>query len=121
MGSAGLRPAAKRFGVWFFLKENLMKRFGRATLLSVLVTAGFLVPASFAQDDDDAPRGRRRGLSNPTARQMESARRRMGKAAPLVADMAPVFKLKSIDGKSETDVASFRGVRPIVLFFGSYT
>ena len=41
--------------------------------------------------------------------------------APKVGDTAPAFKLGSADGKSETDFASFRGVRPVVLFFGSYS
>lgn len=38
-----------------------------------------------------------------------------------VGDSAPAFKLKSLDGKSETDLASFRGSKPVILFFGSYT
>jgi len=42
--------------------------------------------------------------------------------APLIiGEKAPLFALKSLDGKSETDVSSFRGQRPIILFFGSYT
>ncbi len=41
--------------------------------------------------------------------------------APKVGEMAPTFKLMSLDGKNETDLASFRGKRPVVLFFGSYT
>ncbi len=41
--------------------------------------------------------------------------------APKVGDAAPTFKLKSLDGKSETDLASFKGKKPVVLFFGSYT
>jgi len=41
--------------------------------------------------------------------------------APKVGQMAPAFKLKSLDGKSDTELASFKGKRPVVLFFGSYT
>ena len=41
--------------------------------------------------------------------------------APKVGDVAPVFTLKSLDGKSETDLASFKGKKPVLLFFGSYT
>ena len=41
--------------------------------------------------------------------------------APKVGDTAPTFTLKSHDGKSETSLASFKGVKPVVLFFGSYT
>ena len=41
--------------------------------------------------------------------------------APKVGDMAPTFKLKSLDGTEETDLEHFREKKPIVLFFGSYT
>ncbi len=41
--------------------------------------------------------------------------------APKIGDEAPTFKLKSLNGKSETDLASFRDEQPVVLFFGSYT
>ncbi len=41
--------------------------------------------------------------------------------APKVGDMAPTFKLKSLDGTEETDLEQFREKKPIVLFFGSYT
>ncbi len=107
-----------------------MKRIGRV-LLGVFVGGALVMPA-LAQDqterenrreraqerrqDGERQGGRRGGGAN-----QRGASRRMGGAAPLVADIAPVFKLKSIDGKIETDVASFRGQRPIILFFGSYT
>ncbi len=38
-----------------------------------------------------------------------------------VGQMAPTFKLKSLDGKEEMDLAAFKGKKPVVLFFGSYT
>jgi len=41
--------------------------------------------------------------------------------APKVGEVAPLFVLKSLDGKSETDLAKYRGEKPVVLFFGSYT
>ncbi len=41
--------------------------------------------------------------------------------APKVGEMAPTFKLMSLDGKKETDLASFKDNIPVVLFFGSYT
>ena len=34
---------------------------------------------------------------------------------------APDFSLKAVDGGSEVRLASFRGNRPVVLIFGSYT
>ena len=41
--------------------------------------------------------------------------------APKVGEKAPLFTLKSLDGKSETSLASFRDQRPVILMFGSYT
>ena len=38
-----------------------------------------------------------------------------------IGEVAPTFKLKSLDGKSVTDLADFKGKKPVVLFFGSYT
>jgi peroxiredoxin len=38
-----------------------------------------------------------------------------------VGQAAPTFKLKSLDGNSATELASFNGKRPVILFFGSYT
>lgn len=39
-----------------------------------------------------------------------------------VGDLAPNFKLKTLDGKSEVGLASLlKGKKPIVLVFGSYT
>jgi len=51
----------------------------------------------------------------------ESPGRRANDGAPNVGEIAPTFILKSLDGKSETDLESFRGQKPVVLFFGSYT
>ena len=34
---------------------------------------------------------------------------------------APDFRLPTLDKKSEVELASFRGKRPVVLIFGSYT
>ena len=41
--------------------------------------------------------------------------------APKVGEQAPTFKLKSLDGKQSFDLAEFKGSKPVVLFFGSYT
>ena len=34
---------------------------------------------------------------------------------------APTFELKSLDGEDTFDLRTFRGERPVILFFGSYT
>lgn len=39
----------------------------------------------------------------------------------LVGQKAPDFTLKSLDGKSQTELAAIRAKKPVVLFFGSYT
>jgi hypothetical protein len=38
-----------------------------------------------------------------------------------VGDAAPDFKLKTTDGSREVTLSSFKGKRPVVLVFGSYT
>lgn len=38
-----------------------------------------------------------------------------------VGDMAPDFRLPTVDRKSYVQLASFRGRQPVVLVFGSYT
>ena len=48
-------------------------------------------------------------------------RNRDDQAAPQVGQPAPLFKLKSLDGQAETELAEFQGKRPVVLIFGSYT
>jgi hypothetical protein len=38
-----------------------------------------------------------------------------------VGDQAPDFRLRTLDKSAEVSLASFRGVKPVVLVFGSYT
>ena len=38
-----------------------------------------------------------------------------------VGDAAPDFALETLDRKSRIQLASFRGAKPVVLVFGSYT
>jgi hypothetical protein len=51
----------------------------------------------------------------------EDRRSSGGSVGTKVGEIAPPFTLMSLDGKGKTDLASFRGKRPVVLFFGSYT
>ena len=41
--------------------------------------------------------------------------------APQPGEMGPVFTLKTLDKKSNVNLASYVGDRPVLLFFGSYT
>jgi hypothetical protein len=38
-----------------------------------------------------------------------------------VGDAAPDFTLKTLDGAKQVQLSSFRGQKPVVLVFGSYT
>lgn len=80
-------------------------------LLTVLVTATSGV--TFAQEREGRQGRRHRGRGGERMSKDDSA--------PKVGEAAPAFKLKSLDGKTETDLATFRSKRPVVLFFGSYT
>jgi peroxiredoxin len=46
-------------------------------------------------------------------------RARAGKLHP--GDLTPDFTLPTLDHKSRVQLSSFRGSRPVVLVFGSYT
>ncbi len=46
-------------------------------------------------------------------------RARAGRLQP--GDLAPDFNLPTLDHKDAVRLSSFRGVRPVVLVFGSYT
>ena len=89
-----------------------MKQLQIMLMSSLLVAIG--AGQVFAQQGDDGDERRRR-----RGRMREMMSRDDG--APKVGDQAPVFKLKSLDGTSETDLASFRAKKPVILFFGSYT
>ena len=64
-------------------------------------------------------------VASPLLAQPEGHRGGRGKDrvdnAPSVGDEAPNFKLQSKDGSTEVELASFRGKKPVVLIFGSYT
>ena len=36
-------------------------------------------------------------------------------------EMALLFKVKSLDGETEFNLEDYRGNKPVILFFGSYT
>lgn len=62
--------------------------------------------------------------SQPSLAQRQSSRRPAGLRMPdtlAVGDLAPDFRLKTKDGKHEISLSSFRGKKPVVLIFGSYT
>ncbi len=46
---------------------------------------------------------------------------RMPETALREGDLAIDFSLESVDGKSKVTLSTFRGKRPVILVFGSYT
>ena len=78
-------------------------RSNQKIMLSALIAA-FIVGSAMAQAGE-ARRGQQRRPDD----------------APKVGMVAPTFKLKSLDGKNEFELESFRSKRPVILFFGSYT
>lgn len=55
----------------------------------------------------------------PDKRKAQGERPQEGQLQP--GDEAPNFKLKRLNADEEVELASFRGKRPVVLVFGSYT
>ena len=47
--------------------------------------------------------------------------RARGRNVPKVGQVAPDFTLERADGKGSIKLSSFRGLRPVVLVFGSFT
>ena len=91
-------------------------------LLALTFLATCCVTESFAQQKKDRQEeARQDDGKKQRGRRGRRGRRNRPDDAPRVGDMAPVFTLKSLDGESETDLESFRGDKPVVLFFGSYT
>ena len=85
-----------------------MRMFWARTVACVFFVISILVVTGWSVADEPAKRkGHRRGMREDNA--------------PKVGDVAPTFKLFTLDGEDETDLESFRGEKPMVLFFGSYT
>ena len=58
---------------------------------------------------------------NPNKMHAQGRRPNQDDGAPKVGDIAPTFKLKTLDGAGEVDLTPLIGKRPIILIFGSYT
>jgi hypothetical protein len=86
-----------------------MKRilFTTALLFVFLFTAGIVCSQEKGGKKDRGSKARGKGPSGPRR--------------PFVGDIAPTFKLKSLDGTKEVDLEKIKGKKPIAIFFGSYT
>lgn len=74
------------------------------SVLAILTMSSF----SWAQSKDDIRKIMKEHESRPDT-------------APKVGSEAPNFKLKVLDGDKELELSSFKGKKPVVLVFGSYT
>ena len=108
-------------------------KFMAAWLLSAMFAFGVLTNTqseSFGQNQDRGMRGQRgqrgqfggqRGQRGGRGGGQRGGRRGDNGTALIKGEVAPDFVLKSLDGDSETKLSDFRGKKPVVLFFGSYT
>ncbi|MGI9517153.1 MAG: hypothetical protein ACR2NP_08915 [Pirellulaceae bacterium] len=98
------------------MKKTMIGLLALAFLATCCVTESFAQQKKEKQEEAKQDEGKQR-----RGRRGRRGRRSRPDNAPKVGDVAPVFTLNSLDGESETDIASFQGDRPVVLFFGSYT
>ena len=108
-------------------------KFMAAWLLSAMFAFGVLTNTqseSFGQNQDQGMRGQRgqrgqfggqRGQRGGRGGGQRGGRRGDNGNSLIKGEVAPDFVLKSLDGDSETKLSDFRGKKPVVLFFGSYT
>jgi len=59
--------------------------------------------------------------SKEDARKMMKGPKDKNDAAPQTGSDAPNFKLKKLGSEETVELASFKGKKPVVLVFGSYT
>ena len=50
-----------------------------------------------------------------------NSQRRLDERAPKAGDLAPDFTLADVSGTNSITLSNFRGKKPVVLVFGSYT
>ena len=109
-------------------------KFVAAWLLSAMFAFGVLTNTqseSFGQNQDRGMRGQRGQFGGQRGQRggqrggrgggQRGGRRGDNGTALIKGEVAPDFVLKSLDGESETKLSDFRGKKPVVLFFGSYT
>lgn len=94
----------------------------KRTLRGLVVTFGLLFLASCASTSTrmERPDHKKRRFSREDMMKMRERSLARDKAPPLGAE-APNFTLQTQDGSRTVELASFRGKKPVVLVFGSYT
>ncbi|MGI9014308.1 MAG: hypothetical protein ACR2GY_08675 [Phycisphaerales bacterium] len=103
-----------------------------ATLLSTLAVTSLLTllptPASAQNDGVATPRQQHQQDGRGGRQQHEQQRRQQEANALKVGQLAPTFVLDAIkpdegagEGERTFDLAEFKGKKPVIMFFGSYT
>ena len=102
-----------------------MKRSNLIAWIVLCGVCGLNIADSGAQDatgqPTDPPSNSRQEMQRPN--RAGAPKRRIAdreNAGLKVGEIAPNFKLKSLDGESETELATLSNTKPVVLFFGSY-
>lgn len=73
-------------------------------------------------DSPNQSQAEKRGAQSPSSTRRQRGRRPGGNDNSLAAgEIAPEFRLKSLDGKDECQLSTLRAKKPVILFFGSYT
>ena len=98
-------------------------------LLAAVISTAWALPSTAQEEDKksqrESDREQKRARGEKQDRQERRGRNRKRKRrpdnAPKIGQLAPDFKLKSLDGKSTTTLSDYRGKKPVILFFGSYT
>ena len=98
------------------MKQSWRTVGGAVVVAGVLFTAG---RTGAQASEQGQPR-------TPAAEKSQPAEQRQGRGQRppdklKVGDLAPDFTLKSLDGPRKVTLSDFRGKRPVVLIFGSYT
>lgn len=66
--------------------------------------------------------GQERGMENrPSGNRRPGANRPVERNALRAGQLAPTFTLQSLAGEENFDLRTFRGQRPVILVFGSYS
>ncbi len=96
----------------------------RAVVAGIVMLSGFAVPGGVAPSASAAPPDHPKDgpprMNPERMREMIKRAKARDKAPPLGAE-APDFTLQTRDGKKTVTLSSFRGKKPVVLVFGSYT
>jgi len=83
-------------------------------VITLRLVLTIIANGAFAEQENTERAGKSRSEGDRRMREEKGKQLEIG-------DEAPTFKLKSLDGKKETDLKEFRCKKPVVLIFGSYT